>query len=47
MEGNRFEILADMTDDSMTTPRTKRTINDQSPDSNNDDRAPKQKKRIL
>jgi prefoldin subunit 5 len=44
MAGNRFEELMDMSEDVTDKPRTKRTINDRSPESNVDDRAAKLKK---
>jgi hypothetical protein len=44
MEGNRFAILNDITDDEMTTPRTKRTLNDRSPENDGEARSVRQKK---
>jgi hypothetical protein len=44
MAGNRFEVLMDMSEDVTDTPRTKRTINDRSPEAADDDRATKLKK---
>jgi hypothetical protein len=45
MEGNRYAVLNELTDDNeTTTPRPKRTLNDRSPESNDDGRSVRQRK---